>query len=301
MTEKEKPMPKITTHLWYDKEAKEAAALYTSLLPDSRVKNTTALHDTPSGDVDIVTIELAGLGFTLLSAGPLFRFTPATSFLIACDTKEEVDRLFGELSKDGSVLMELGAYPFSERYGWLADRFGLSWQVMHAGDRAITQKIRPTLMFTGENAGRAEEAIRLYTSLFPNSAAGEAMRYGEGEDPDRPGTLKWAPFTLDGVDFAAMDSAHPHGFTFNEAVSFMVHCDTQEEIDHYWSALSADPRAEQCGWLKDQFGLSWQIVPTAMDRMMASGNPKKIAAVTQAFLQMKKFDIARLEEAYASA
>src|SRR5688572_21173752 len=112
-----KEMEKITPHLWFDKEAKEAGAFYASVFENSRIKNTTTLHNTPSGSVDIVTIELAGQEFTLLSAGPLFKFTPAISFLVACDTKEEVDALWSQLSRSGSPLMELGAYPFSERYG----------------------------------------------------------------------------------------------------------------------------------------------------------------------------------------
>ncbi|MFP5246847.1 MAG: VOC family protein [Thermoanaerobaculia bacterium] len=291
-------MPRITPHLWFDKEAREAAELYTSVLPDSRIKNITVIHDTPSGSVDLVTIELAGMDFDLISAGPLFKFTPAVSFLIACSTKDEVDKIWNELSKGGSVLMELGAYPFSERYGWTQDRYGLSWQVMYAGEQPIRQKITPALMFTGDKAGKAEEAIAFYTSLFPSSKAGEAWRYEAGEEPERPGTLKWGSFTLDGTDFSAMDSAQAHGFDFNEAISFMVHCKDQQEIDEYWGKLSADPKAEQCGWLKDRYGLSWQIVPTVMGEMMANGTPEQIARVTQAFLPMKKFDIAKLQAAY---
>ena len=140
------------------RKPKEAAQFYTSVFKDSRIKSTRTLHNTPSGSVDIVTIELLGREFTLISAGPLFKF--------------------------------------------------------------------------------------------------------------------------------------------NESISFMVHCDTQEEIDYYWEKLSADPRAEQCGWLKDKYGLSWQIVPTVMDEMLKSKDEKRIARVTEAFLKMKKFDIARLKQAY---
>src|SRR5205085_9258138 len=124
---------KITTHLWFDKEAKEAGAFYTSIFDNSRVLSTKTLRNTPSGDVDIVTVELAGQRFTLLSAGPLFKFNPSISFLVACSTKDEVDALWRELSKGGKALMEVGAYPFSERYGWIQDRFGLSWQLMYRG------------------------------------------------------------------------------------------------------------------------------------------------------------------------
>jgi predicted 3-demethylubiquinone-9 3-methyltransferase (glyoxalase superfamily) len=293
----EEEMEKITPHLWFDKEAKEAGAFYTSVFKSSRVKNTTTLHNTPSGSVDIVTIELAGQEFTLLSAGPLFKFTPAISFLVACDTKEEVDALWSELSRGGTALMELGTYPFSERYGWTQDRYGLSWQVMYAGDQPIRQKITPMLMFTGKESGKAEEAITFYTSVFHNSNAGFIQRYGAGEEPDKEGTVRFAAFTLEGQEFAAMDSAYEHGFGFNEAISLMAHCDTQQEIDYYWEQLSADPNAEQCGWLKDKYGLSWQVVPNEMDEMLATNDQAKIARVTEAFLKMKKFDLATLRKA----
>jgi predicted 3-demethylubiquinone-9 3-methyltransferase (glyoxalase superfamily) len=294
-------MQKITSHLWFDKEAKEAAKLYTSVFKDSEIKDTTTLHNTPSGTVDIVTIDLSGQEFTLLSAGPLFKFTPAVSFLVACSTKQEVDSLWGELSKGGAALMELGEYPFSEKYGWLQDRYGLSWQVMYMGDRKIKQKITPTLMFVGKQAGKAEDAIYFYASVFENAKIGDILRYSKGEGPDKEGTVKHAAFTLEGEYFAAMDSAREHNFTFNEAISFMVHCHTQKEIDYYWEKLSADPNAEQCGWLKDKFGLSWQIVPTIMDEMFKDKDQKKIARVTEAFLQMKKFDIDTLKRAYEGA
>lgn len=96
----------------------------------------------------------------------------------------------------------------------------------------------------------------------------------------------------------AMDSSLPHDFSFNEAISFIVNCDAQEEIDHYWGKLSADPKAEQCGWLKDKYGLSWQIVPVQMNEMMKNGTREQIDRVTQAFLKMKKFDIVELKRAY---
>lgn len=290
-------MEKITPHLWFDKEAREAGGFYASVFPNSRVKSVNTLRNTPSGPVDIVTVELAGQEFTLLSAGPLFKFTPAISFIVACETKEEVDGLWGRLSQGGTALMELGAYPFSERYGWTQDRYGLSWQVLFAGGEPIKQKITPMLMFTEGVSGRAEEAIRFYTSVFRNAKAGHLVRFGAGQEPEKEGTVMWGPFTLEGQEFAAMDSAYPHGFTFNEAVSLMVHCDTQEDIDYYWDELSADPLAEQCGWLKDKFGVAWQIVPDEMDALLAGGDQAKVDRVTRAFLQMKKFDLAELRRA----
>ncbi len=291
-------MQKITSHLWFDKEAKEAAEFYTSIFKDSRVKNTTTLHNTPSGSVDIVTIGVAGQEFMLISAGPLFKFNPSVSFLVACKTKDEVDALWKKLSDRGVALMELGEYPFSERYGWTEDKYGLSWQVMFMGDREMKQKITPTLMFVGDVCGKAEKAIHFYASVFRRSQVGNILRYGKGGEPDKEGTIKHAAFTLEGQEFAAMDSARAHNFAFNEAISFMVYCDSQEEIDYYWGKLSAVPAAEQCGWLKDRYGLSWQIVPTVMDEMLKANDRKKVARVTEALLKMKKFDIEALKQAY---
>jgi predicted 3-demethylubiquinone-9 3-methyltransferase (glyoxalase superfamily) len=158
MTKKPVLTHKITPHLWFDKEAKEAAEFYTSVFPKSKIKSSTTLNNTPSGTVEVVTIDLMGQEFMLLSAGPLFKF--------------------------------------------------------------------------------------------------------------------------------------------NESISFIIRCKTQKEIDYYWERLSAVPEAEQCGWLKDKFGLSWQIVPAAMDEMMKDRNRERLARVTEAFLTMKKFDIKTLERAY---
>lgn len=291
-------MQKIVPHLWFDKEAAEAAKFYTSVFRDSKIIDTTQIHGTPSGTAEMVTIELTGQEFMLISAGPFFKFTPAISFLIACSTTEEVETLWEQLSKGGTELMPLDAYPFSERYVWVADRYGLSWQIMHMGNNKITQKIIPTLMFTGDVCGKAEEAINTYSTVFSNANIGYILRYSGGDGPDKEGTIQHAGFILEGQEFAAMDSAYEHNFTFNEAISFIVYCDTQEEIDHYWGKLSAVPASEQCGWLKDKFGLSWQIVPVIMKEMMREKDPEKLAQVTAAFLKMKKFDIAELKKAY---
>ena len=293
-------MEKITPHLWFDNNAEEAANFYTSIFKNSKIKNVTTLHNTPSGTVEIFTVELLGQEFTLISAGPLFKFNPSTSFLVTCSTKEEVDRLWKKLSEGGTALMELAEYPFSEKYGWVQDRYGVSWQVMFMEERRIKQRIIPTLMFVGKQCGKAEEAINFYASVFDGARVGDIFRYSKGEELDEEGTVKHATFTLEGQEFAAMDSARGHNFAFNEAISFMVHCDTQKEIDYYWGKLSADPNAEQCGWLKDKYGLSWQIVPNLMDEMLKDNDKKKIARVTEAFLQMKKLDIAKLKKAYES-
>jgi predicted 3-demethylubiquinone-9 3-methyltransferase (glyoxalase superfamily) len=301
-------MQKITPHLWFDKEARNAAELYVSLVPGSKITSVTTLSGTPSGDCDVVSFELAGQPFMAISAGPLFKFNPSVSFHIKCNTKEEVDAVWGKLSPGGKVLMPLDSYPFSERYGWLEDKYGLSWQVISSGGSPIRQKFTPVLMFVGNVCGKAEEAIEFYGSVFANAPKGTKSgetkadvlaRYGKGEEPDKEGTVRYAHFSLLGQEFGAMDSARDHKFAFNEAISFIVPCDTQEEIDYFWGKLSADAKAEQCGWLKDKYDLSWQITPTVMQELLGGNDKERIERVTQAFLKMKKFDIAALKRAAA--
>jgi predicted 3-demethylubiquinone-9 3-methyltransferase (glyoxalase superfamily) len=296
---------KIVPHLWYDREAKEAAEFYVSIFPDSEVTSVTTLRDTPGGDTDIVSFDLWGQSFMAISAGPLFKFTPAISFIVNFDPSREkdarqmLDVAWERLSEGGTALMPLDKYPFSERYGWVQDRYGLSWQLILTDPAGEPRPaIVPSLMFVGDVAGKAEEATDFYLSVFGNSKRGSLFRYGQGQAPDKEGTVMFTDFMLEGQWLAAMDSAQTHDFTFNEAISLIVRCDGQQEIDRYWEKLSAVPEAEQCGWLKDRYGVSWQIAPAAMDEMMRNGTPEQIERVTQAFLPMKKFDLSALEKAY---
>jgi len=297
---------KITPNLWFDRQAEEAARLYTAIFNNSGIgrifragKAGYEIHGLPEGTVMTVEFEIEGQRFIAINGGPLFKFTPSISFLIACRTKDEVDALWQRLSEGGAPLMELGTYPFSERYGWTRDRYGLSWQVMAMGDLPIKQKITPTLMFVGDQCGKAEAAIHLYTSVFSRSGIGGITRYGRGEEPDKEGTIKHAAFTLENQEFAAMDSALEHDFSFNEAVSLMAGCENQHEIDSYWEKLTADGGQESvCGWLKDRFGVSWQVTPNILEDMLMDADKAKVERVTDAFLKMKKFDIEELKKAY---
>jgi predicted 3-demethylubiquinone-9 3-methyltransferase (glyoxalase superfamily) len=298
---------KITPFLWFDREGEEAANFYVSTFKNSRIDNVTRytktgfdVHHMAEGSVMTAAFEIEGIKFVALNGGPVFKFNPSISFLVACNQKEEVDTIWSKLSQGGGPpIMELGSYPMSERYGWLQDKYGLSWQVMFVKDRVIKQKIVPTLMFSEGQSGKAEEAVNLYTRIFKNSAIDHIMGYSKGEDPDKEGTIKHAGFTLEDQEFAAMDSARVHNFTFSEAISFMVECQSQKEIDHYWGSLITDGGQEGvCGWLKDKFGVSWQVVPAVLNEMLRDSDPEKVARVNQAFLKMKKFDINELRKAY---
>jgi predicted 3-demethylubiquinone-9 3-methyltransferase (glyoxalase superfamily) len=297
---------KIIPNLWYDRQAEEAARLYASFFRNSRVgdiiragKAGFETHGIPEGTVMTVDFELEGRRFVAINGGPLFTFNPSISFLVVRKTPEEVDALWEKLSDGGTILMELDSYPFSQRFGWAKDRFGLSWQVMAVGNRQVRQPIVPSLLFAGEQCGNAEAAIRLYTGIFGDSKVGEIDRYGAGEEPERKGTVRRADFALEGQTFAAMDSGLDHRFAFNEAVSLMVLCETQAEIDCFWEKLTADGGQESmCGWLKDRFGVSWQVAPRVLREMLGSPDRAKTDRVTEAFLKMRKLDITALRRAF---
>lgn len=301
-------MQKIVPHLWFDKEAKEAAEFYVAAFKDlgtSKVNNVITLHNTPSGDADTVSFTLADYDFMAISAGPYFKINPSISFMVNFDpasdeqAKEHLDALWTILSEGGKALMELGEYPHSKHYGWIQDKYGVSWQLMLTNpDGEPRPMIIPSLMFVGDVVGKAREATDFYMLIFPDSKRGGLAPYPAGMEPDKESTTMFTDFQLCGQWFAAMDSAREHDFTFNEAVSLLVRCDDQAEIDKYWQALSAVPESEQCGWLKDKYGLSWQISPIVMDEMMAQGTPEQIDRVTQTFLPMKKIDIAAIQAAY---
>lgn len=291
-------MKGIVPHLWFDREAGEAARFYATLFDHSKITGTTVFENTPSGDAELVEFELAGQPFQAISAGPYFKFNPSVSLMAACASTDEIDALWKALSDGGTPLMELGEYPFSRRYGWVQDRYGLSWQLTLAEGAPPGQKLTPNLLFSGPARGRAEEAVRFYADVFPDSEIRLISRYEEGEAASPDAKVNFAGFALAGQEFSAMDHGHGADFTFNEAFSLIVLCEDQEEIDYYWDRLSAVPGAEACGWVKDRFGVSWQIVPAALGEMMARGTAEQKRRVTEAFLKMKKFDIAALQRAY---
>jgi predicted 3-demethylubiquinone-9 3-methyltransferase (glyoxalase superfamily) len=296
---------KIIPHLWFDHQAEEAVNFYTSLFEDSKIGNISRyteegkeIHGQEAGNVMTVNFELAGYKMIALNAGPHFQFTPAISFFVTCETEDEVDTLWQQLSEGGTPLMSLGQYDWSEKYGWVQDKYGLTWQIsLGKLEDVHGQKIVPLLMFVSEE-GQAEEAINLYTSLFEDSDVTGIMYYGEGEGQPE-GSVMHGQFRLNiGEVFMAMDSSPENAnFTFNEAISLLIQCKDQEEIDHFWK-LSDVPEAEQCGWLKDKFGVSWQVTPKQLSEMLADSDSERVKRVTNAFLQMKKFDIEKLQEAY---
>jgi predicted 3-demethylubiquinone-9 3-methyltransferase (glyoxalase superfamily) len=285
----------ISLCLWMDNEAEEAAKFYTSLFKKSKIKETANyLVDTPSnkpiGSVMTVTFAIEGQEFMALNGGEFFRMNPSISVAVQCDDEKEIERLFNKLSFKGSALMPLSDYGFSKKFGWVQDRFGLSWQ-LNLPFKKSRQKIHPFLMFTQKVCGKAEEAMKHYMSVFSKSKITEIVRHGKG-GPDKEGTVAHAVFSLMGQEFMASDSNGPHKFTFNEGVSLMVPCKDQKEMDYFYSKLSAVPEAEVCGWLKDKYGVSWQLIPKDLGIWMTGKNAKQVMA---AVMGMKRLDLKELQ------
>ncbi len=290
-------MQKIIPHLWFDKEAVEAAEFYSNVFPNSKINFKTQIKDTPSGDCDIVGFSLMGFEFQAISAGPLFKLNPSISFMVNFDpsqnpgAEKQIDEVWKQLEPGGKVLMPLGEYPFSKHYGWVEDKFGVSWQLILTnpeGEKRPT--IMPSFLFVGDVCGKAKEATDFYLSVFKNSKKGALVPYGENPQNENPEHIMFTDFKLEDTWMVAMDSSMDHQFQFNEAVSFIIQCKDQDEIDYFWDKLSAIPEAEQCGWVKDQFGVSWQIIPENMAKLTST--PEAV----QAMLKMKKINIEELKQ-----
>ena len=285
---------KIIPFLWFDGKAEEAANFYASLFENSKI---VSIMPGPNGTAMGLTFLINEQEFIAFNGGPMFSLSPAISFFIPCQTKQGIDRLWEQLSVEGKVLMELDTYPFSEKYGWIEDKFGVSWQIMLATEP--NQKITPSLLFVGAQQGKAEEAINFYTSIFQNSGISQIERYS-AEDNDVEGTIMYASFSLNGQEFAAMDSSMEHAFNFTPAISLFVKCETQQEIDVFWEMLSKGGAKSRCGWLQDKYGVSWQIVPPVLGEMLSDPDPEKSKRVMNAMLQMDKLDIMVLKQAYTN-
>jgi len=271
--------------LWFDGKAKEAAEFYCTVF-----KNSKVTVDTPM----VVQFEIEGKKLMGLNGGPVFTINPSISMFVTCETNEEIERIYNKLFEGGSALMPLDKYPWSEKYAWVADKFGMTWQLMLGTLPEGAQKIITSFLFVGEQCGKAYDAIKHYTSIFPNSEIYHAETYKAGEEQPE-GNLKFGHFSLDNEMFAAMDGTGNHNFKFNEGVSIMVECDTQNEIDMYWAKLTEGGAESQCGWLKDKFGVSWQIVPKVLGSLMQ--DPAKAQRVMAEVMKMKKLDLQKMVDA----
>lgn len=287
---------KISACLWLNGQAKEAAKFYTSVFQNSGItevmRNTSSSPAGEEGSVLSVSFHIEDFEFLALNGGPGFTMNPSISFFVHCKDENEADSLWKQLSDGGKVLMPINSYPFSRRYGWVQDKYGASWQIM-IPQQESDQKIVPCLMFTNEQFGNAEMAMDFYTSVFENSEKGFISRYGAGYS--FPEAINYGAFRLAGQDFVVMENNEGHEFGFNEAISLMIDCKDQDEVDHFWNRLTSDGGSEwQCGWLKDRFGIFWQVVPSMLLPLLQSKDAEIANRTMRAMIKMKKLDIAGL-------
>lgn len=277
--------------LWYNENAKESAEFYCEIF------NGKITADTPV----VMNIDLFGQKLMLLNGGPQFEKNASISFMVICESEDEVQKYWDQLLDGGMALMPLDSYPWSKKYGWVLDKFGVTWQ-LYLGEKTSEQRIIPTLMFIHGNNGKAMEAMELYTKTFNNSKIGSVMKYKDGGETDQdPENVQHAHFVIDGYDFFCMDNSYDHQFDFNEGISIVKMTNDQEETDRLWNFLTSNGgRESMCGWLADKYGVRWQIVPKRLIELMGDPDQQKAQKVVQAMMKMQKIIIQDLENAYNS-
>jgi predicted 3-demethylubiquinone-9 3-methyltransferase (glyoxalase superfamily) len=292
---------KIIPCIWFDGDADDAVAFYLTVFAGSRERGRSVYPNEGLADFQkdmagkTLTIDftIGDVRLTALNAGTEFEPNPMLSFILNFDPStcpaaaDRLDAVWQRLSDGGKVLMELGEYPFSRRYGWVQDRFGVSWQLILTNPEGEPRPfVIPSLMFANANVNRANEALEFYPSIFPDARVGNVVKYPENQDLVVGGSVMFGEFAVGSQWFAVMDSPVAHDFNFNEGVSLQVECRDQAEIDYLWGRLSSVPEAEVCGWCKDKFGVSWQVVPAHLDQIMTPTNFARM-------LTMKKIEIAQ--------
>jgi predicted 3-demethylubiquinone-9 3-methyltransferase (glyoxalase superfamily) len=292
-------MNSIIPNLWFDKNALEAVRFYTSVFENSSKGQTayygdegTEIHGMPEGTPMSIEFKIKGLNLVALNGGPHFKFNESVSFYVYCGSDREVERLYNLLAEGGSINMRLDKYDWSEKYAWVKDKFGVSWQ-LDADDINSDQKIVPSLLFVNDKFNKVKDAVNYYTNIFSDSKIIFSSPHPGNED-----NLLFAQFSLNSNLFNAMSGAGEHKFDFNEAVSLIINCESQEEVNYYWEKLTDGGSESMCGWLKDKYGVSWQVIPSMLKKLISDPDKEKASRVMAVLLQMKKLDSELLQKAF---
>ncbi|WP_448761971.1 VOC family protein [Acinetobacter tandoii] len=260
--------------LWFDNQALEAFEFYCSIFPNSMI-----LEHNPT----VVKASLSNQCFIGINGGPYFLPNPAISFTVICDSREEINALWQNLILGGASIIDLGHYSWNPYYGWVQDQFGYTWQLQLGNGGKTQQRILPNLLFCGMHQNQCSQALQYYKKIFPEFQRHQLLRYPSG---DLEGKIQNSIFSLNHLKFIAKDSPHKHIFDFNESVSFVIPCKTQQEIDYYWNYFTEHGSESWCGWCKDVFGISWQVIPNNLAQILAT-HPQAYSTLTR----MKKIII----------
>jgi len=268
---------------WFASDVSKAFKCYADALPAAEV----TLDNGFFAELSLGTSRIAGM-----NGGPTFKPNKTVSVFAELPDAASVHAAYGVLSEgDSEVYMELAKNPWSEAYTWFADRWGVNWQLMAAPERAT--QLSGAMLFTGDQAGKAEAAMRLYAELFDDAKDLQIERYPESMGKDA-GLIMHAQQRLNESKLIYCESSHEHNAAFSEGGSLMIHCDTQAEIDRCWKLLTSNGgSAGRCGWCKDRFGVSWQIVPRKLGDWMS--NPRTAGEVGQRMQQMGKLILEELQ------
>lgn len=264
--------------LWFDNQALEAFEFYCSVFPNCMILE----HNQT-----VVKASLSNQCFIGINGGPYFLPNPAISFTVICDSREEINALWQKLILGGASIIDLGHYSWNAYYGWVQDQFGYTWQLQLGNSGKTQQRILPNLLFCGMHQNQCSQALQYYKKIFPEFQRHQLLRYPSG---DLEGKIQNSIFSLNHLKFIAKDSPHKHIFDFNESVSFVIPCKTQQEIDYYWNYFTEHGSESWCGWCKDVFGISWQVIPNNLAQILAS-HPEAYSALTR----MKKIIIEDLQ------
>lgn len=307
---------RIVPQLWLGKDvdAEELVNFYAHVFPDTKLLSKFGLPESNvinnEGRITVefedkcttqVTFSIRGYVMAGLASSVNIEKNPSISFLVHFKPDEEtlLDDAYNKLMVDGEALMALDKYPFAPKYAWVKDKYGFTWQLFLMEDDVPGRDlVIPTLTFTGEVLGEAVEAMNFYSEVFRDSNTPEVYHYPEGMPPNETTHVMHGEVILENFIFSVQDSAIVHDFEFNESISFIVLCDNQEENDYYFNALTAQPEAEQCGWVKDKFGVSWNVEPRVLQTMLHDGTREQVEAVVKAFMPMKQLIEAPLIKAY---
>jgi predicted 3-demethylubiquinone-9 3-methyltransferase (glyoxalase superfamily) len=265
--------------LWFDHEAHDAARFYSTVFEKAHIAYETGF---------LAMLQLPGLKIMLMNGGPTYKLSPAMSYYVYCGNEASINSYYALLKEGGELFMPLDSYHWSEKYAWVQDKYGVSWQ-LDIHDINSDQKVVPTLLFANEKRELVKNATSHYSGIFSDSKILLESPYPPGSGMPE-GTLLFTQFKLDGFIFNAMSSAIPHDFDFTPANSMVIECDTQEEIDHFWEALGVGGKFDRCGWLADKYDVSWQIIPSVLPGLMR--DPEKAPRVAAVFMQMQKLEIA---------
>lgn len=276
-------MQRIVPNIWCNGNADEMAEFYLAAFDDAhkvahqRYPEAGLLdfQQPMAGKTLLIELSLRGFHIMLINADDTFTPNPSISLMVSNPTPEATTALYQHLAEGGLALMPLGSYAFNEHYAWVQDKYGVSWQLFTHTPPTDLPAIYPSLMFCGQAQNRASEAMDRYTELFGGQVT-QKVTYGDlgqgGNGVIEPESVVFATIELAGQTIGVMDSAVEQPFSFDGGVALLVNAHGQEAIDHYFDGLSAVPEAERCGWLRDEFGVSWEIVPDNLGELMAKPN-----------------------------